>query len=101
MFTCGLLRSNFSLLISVSCPLRSADILVGGSRAFLPASFFTALATASGRVMEPAMRFELMTSSLPRRRSTPELRGHFVAQAVCLRVLQTLEQGQTEVCPTY
>src|SRR6266404_8534095 len=26
--------------------------------------------------MEPAMRFELMTSSLPRRRSTPELRGH-------------------------
>jgi hypothetical protein len=22
------------------------------------------------------MRFELMTSSLPRRRSTPELRGH-------------------------
>src|SRR6185369_7530910 len=25
--------------------------------------------------MEPAMRFELMTSSLPRRRSTPELRG--------------------------
>src|SRR4030095_7542838 len=26
-------------------------------------------------LMEPAMRFELMTSSLPRRRSTPELRG--------------------------
>jgi hypothetical protein len=25
--------------------------------------------------LEPAMRFELMTSSLPRRRSTPELRG--------------------------
>src|SRR5258708_34063028 len=25
--------------------------------------------------VEPAMRFELMTSSLPRRRSTPELRG--------------------------
>src|SRR5437588_4681305 len=25
--------------------------------------------------MEPAMRFELMTSSLPRRRSTTELRG--------------------------
>ena len=29
--------------------------------------------------LEPAMRFELMTSSLPRRRSTPELRGHFGA----------------------
>ena len=27
------------------------------------------------KLMEPAMRFELMTSSLPRRRSTPELRG--------------------------
>src|SRR5439155_2017269 len=26
-------------------------------------------------MVEPAMRFELMTSSLPRRRSTPELRG--------------------------
>src|SRR6266404_5597140 len=26
-------------------------------------------------IVEPAMRFELMTSSLPRRRSTPELRG--------------------------
>ncbi len=26
-------------------------------------------------LVEPAMRFELMTSSLPRRRSTPELRG--------------------------
>src|SRR6266446_7947961 len=36
--------------------------------------------------MEPAMRFELMTSSLPRRRSTPELRGRFIAQAVSLRV---------------
>ncbi len=32
------------------------------------------------------MRFELMTSSLPRRRSTPELRGRFIAQAVSLRV---------------
>ncbi|MEA2204072.1 MAG: hypothetical protein QOE77_848 [Blastocatellia bacterium] len=31
------------------------------------------------------MRFELMTSSLPRRRSTPELRGPFVAQADSLR----------------
>ena len=30
------------------------------------------------------MRFELMTSSLPRRRSTPELRGRSVAQAVSL-----------------
>src|SRR5215831_5513365 len=29
--------------------------------------------------MEPAMRFELMTSSLPRRRSTPELRGQLGA----------------------
>src|SRR5215813_3647172 len=29
--------------------------------------------------MEPAMRFELMTSSLPRRRSTPELRGQIGA----------------------
>ena len=28
-----------------------------------------------GETLEPAMRFELMTSSLPRRRSTPELRG--------------------------
>src|SRR5712675_2861197 len=31
--------------------------------------------------MEPAMRFELMTSSLPRRRSTPELRGRDIRQA--------------------
>src|SRR5213594_4332500 len=100
MFTCGLLRSNFSLLISVSCPLRSADILVGGSRAFLPASFFTALATASGRVMEPAMRFELMTSSLPRRRSTPELRGH-VAQVVNLRFRWFKSQAdKLTTCPT-
>ena len=30
------------------------------------------------------MRFELMTSSLPRRRSTPELRGRSVEQAVSL-----------------
>ena len=35
------------------------------------------------------MRFELMTSSLPRRRSTPELRGRFVAQAVSLRAYQS------------
>ena len=33
------------------------------------------LCNTSSRLMEPAMRFELMTSSLPRRRSTPELRG--------------------------
>ena len=30
------------------------------------------------------MRFELMTSSLPRRRSTPELRGPAVGRAVSL-----------------
>src|ERR1700730_17265329 len=36
--------------------------------------------------MEPAMRFELMTSSLPRRRSTPELRGRDVRQIVNLPV---------------
>jgi hypothetical protein len=32
------------------------------------------------------MRFELMTSSLPRRRSTPELRGRDVRQIVNLPV---------------
>ncbi len=43
------------------------------------------------------MRFELMTSSLPRRRSTPELRGRFVAQAVSLRVLK----NRTNYCLSY
>jgi hypothetical protein len=38
------------------------------------------------------MRFELMTSSLPRRRSTPELRGQ-VTQAVSLRTLHNLNTG--------
>ena len=43
------------------------------------------LAVASDSLsLEPAMRFELMTSSLPRRRSTPELRGP-VAQVINLR----------------
>jgi hypothetical protein len=41
------------------------------------------------------MRFELMTSSLPRRRSTPELRGRFVAQAVSLPVHQNLKADKT------
>src|SRR6185503_21252600 len=59
MFTCGLLRSNFSLDILVS--------LYEKDHYFL---------TRTAELMEPAMRFELMTSSLPRRRSTPELRGH-------------------------
>src|SRR5438045_9483409 len=52
MFTCGLFRSNFSLLI----------VLFSASN-------------YRNCFLEPAMRFELMTSSLPRRRSTPELRG--------------------------
>src|SRR5882724_2507765 len=52
-------------------------------------------------IMEPAMRFELMTSSLPRRRSTPELRGRFVAQAVSLRAYQSSQdlKGDKLVCP--
>src|SRR5260370_37013758 len=66
-----------------SSSLRSADILCGGSRASLPASFTRSHpdpqrwepGSAGGPVsLEPAMRFELMTSSLPRMRSTPELR---------------------------
>src|ERR1043165_3202846 len=59
MFTCGLLRSNFSLLIGVFYSSHER-------RATPPYNKFC---------LEPAMRFELMTSSLPRRRSTPELRG--------------------------
>src|SRR6266851_7722329 len=67
MFTCGLLRSNFSLLIFLSSSLKERGH---------PCPHSYPLATASGSVtLEPAMRFELMTSSLPRRRSTPELRG--------------------------
>src|SRR4026207_1301902 len=55
MFTCGLERSNFSFdIFSSSIYIRIPNYSV---------------------TLEPAMRFELMTSSLPRRRSTPELRG--------------------------
>ena len=42
------------------------------------------------------MRFELMTSSLPRRRSTPELRGRYRAQAVSLRAYQISPKSQTD-----
>jgi hypothetical protein len=44
------------------------------------------------------MRFELMTSSLPRRRSTPELRGRCRAQAASLRAYQSLKisKGQNQ-----
>src|SRR5215216_127959 len=54
MFTCGLERSNFSFDILSSSIYKDSQLL---------------------DTLEPAMRFELMTSSLPRRRSTPELRG--------------------------
>ena len=47
------------------------------------------------------MRFELMTSSLPRRRSTPELRGRFIAQAVSLRVQSQPETNSILVCLLY
>src|SRR6185503_6069375 len=74
MFTCGLLRSNFSLDILVS--------LYEKDHYFL---------TRTAELMEPAMRFELMTSSLPRRRSTPELRGH-----ECQNHLQTNWSGRRD-----
>src|SRR5687767_4494041 len=57
MFTCGFERSNFSFDIF------SSSIYKGSQP------------TGTLKALEPAMRFELMTSSLPRRRSTPELRG--------------------------
>src|SRR5262245_61146536 len=61
MFTCGLLRSNFSLLIVLFESPQFRSMRPGVRQDF--------------DFLEPAMRFELMTSSLPRRRSTPELRG--------------------------
>src|SRR5215203_1977070 len=56
MFTCGFERSNFSFDIFSSSIYKDQTI-------------------RNRNTLEPAMRFELMTSSLPRRRSTPELRG--------------------------
>src|SRR5258706_9674664 len=49
--------------------------------------------------MEPAMRFELMTSSLPRRRSTPELRGRDIRQASQLArsLVQNLNQDKRQL----
>src|SRR6266850_201275 len=84
MFTCGLLRSNFSLLIFVSVLFRSANILSAVRGHPCPRPYRLAVASDS-LSLEPAMRFELMTSSLPRRRSTPELRGP-VAQVINLRL---------------
>src|SRR6478735_5049203 len=52
MFTCGLLRSNFSLLI-----------------------FYSLSGQNKKALMEPKAGFEPATSSLPRMRSTPELLG--------------------------
>ena len=43
------------------------------------------------------MRFELMTSSLPRRRSTPELRGLNVEQVVNLFVRSSLKPQITNL----
>src|SRR5205814_1728150 len=54
-------------------PLDSSVIgRTGPIRSISPILYF---ATTRLHSLEPAMRFELMTSSLPRRRSTPELRG--------------------------
>src|SRR5438046_1378587 len=55
MFTCGLLRTNFSLDISLAPP--RIDLLT-----FEP-------------TFEPLTRIELVTPSLPRRCSTTELQG--------------------------
>src|SRR5690242_18636778 len=60
MFTCGFERSNFSFDIPLPLPLYNDH---------------SVRLRIIGETLEPAMRFELMTSSLPRRRSTPELRG--------------------------
>src|SRR6266481_9790895 len=98
MFTCGLLRSNFSLLIFVSIPL-VAQTSVCGSLAMK--SQTKVCATYS---VEPAMRFELMTSSLPRRRSTPELRGRDLRQALDLPVRWfkiSINKGQVTTCRSY
>src|SRR6476620_4023831 len=59
MFTCGLLRSNFSLLILC--------VFSGRNREYYK--------TYQAPV-EPKAGFEPATSSLPRMRSTPELLGH-------------------------
>src|SRR5713226_4261228 len=84
MFTCGFERSNFSLLIFVCPRLRNA----GSSPLLLPARYCERFCN----YLEPAMRFELMTSSLPRRRSTPELRGRRVRQVVNLPVRSSESQ---------
>src|SRR5229473_6145754 len=93
MFTCGLLRSNFSLLIFLSSSLKERGH---------PCPHSYLLATASDSVsLEPAMRFELMTSSLPRRRSTPELRGP-VAQVINLRFRWFKSQtDKLTTCPIF
>src|SRR5688572_30620402 len=63
MFTCGLLRSNFSLLIFyVSSPVKRYSKL--------KVRCFDKL-----KLLEPKSGFEPETSSLPRMRSTPELLG--------------------------
>src|SRR6267378_5861378 len=86
MFTCGLLRSNFSLLIFVS--------VLYGHRLQSVVLLTTQRATSDHRLslrhysLEPAMRFELMTSSLPRRRSTPELRGPVAQVLTCVLLVQ-------------
>src|SRR5712672_2214650 len=82
MFTCGLLRSNFSLLIFVSIPSLCQRLQSG---VLANDSTQSQTGVCATPLVEPAMRFELMTSSLPRRRSTPELRGRDVRQALaCL-----------------
>src|SRR5258706_13614391 len=87
MFTCGLLRSNFSLLIFVSIPLVAQTSVCGFSLCHSNQhSLKSQTKVCATYSVEPAMRFELMTSSLPRRRSTPELRGRDLRQALDLPV---------------
>src|SRR4030095_8916592 len=69
MFTCCFERSNFSFDIS-SCSSMGHRL-----QSVFSVSIKTKSTLCRRSSLEPAMRFELMTSSLPRRRSTPELRG--------------------------
>src|SRR6478672_4315166 len=73
MFTCGLLRSNFSLLIYLpilsKCPV--------------------------DKKLEPKAGFEPATSSLPRMRSTPELLGPVSKSTSCQTTVGAGDETRT------
>src|SRR3954447_17379446 len=78
MFTCGLLRSNFSLLICIPhFEISNGDLKFQDQK------------------LEPKSGFEPETSSLPRMRSTPELLGRIAFDANAPKLVGAGDETRT------